>query len=204
MNIIYAYNENGIYFLFNDRLWWFNGKRFEKWCYRQHTYDKIFAHDGKLYAISRNNFLYILENNKFKYHCGSLETLFKIQEYFMNPWRICFANDKNVYHYLNNHGPFKKNDHLLPEKKYYNMGHKLSYFDNSLYYFSFEQNGKNETFNIKTNQWALFNSQTIHGISDVNLLNELFYVLFRNGKIGTYNSKSDSWQLLAISLHCQS
>ncbi len=201
MNLINAYNENGIYFLFSHTLWWFNGKRIEKWCYCPDI-SRIFVDDGNLYARTEPyREVFILENQSFKY-CGILEDIFDIEDEHINPWYICFDDDDNLYTYARGE-PFQKNGNPLPRKKYYYNGNKLLYYDGFLYYFSFDFKGQNnEKFDIKTNQWSFFNDQLIYEnwISDIYLLNNIFYTLFGNGKIGTYNPKTDTWQKIDISL----
>ncbi len=53
MNLINAYNENGIYFLFDSILWWFNGKRIEKWFYCPDIIG-ILIYDNQLYGSKEN------------------------------------------------------------------------------------------------------------------------------------------------------
>ncbi len=192
MNIISAYNENGIYFLFRGVLWWFNGKRIEKWCYCPDI-TRIFAHNGKLYGIYNNLNKFILKNQQFKYYCGSQQKIFGIETYG-NPFRICFDDDNNLFEY--SLGGFRKNGTCLTNKSRVH-GFKLLHYDGFLYYFNRYNNGINEKFDIQKNQWSSFNHQTINEIDDVYLLNDLFYILFKDGKIGTYNSKTDTWQLLS-------
>ncbi len=198
MNIVHAYNENGIYFLFRHILWWFNGKRFEKWLYCPNI-RYIFVYNKHIYAGTTNYTMCILENQKFK----SLKDLFRSTAY-INHWCICLDDDGNRYDYSRITGPFTKNGYFLSEKSYPYQGTKLLYNDGFLYHFSFLKNGINEKFDIQNNQWSLFDNQRFYQIDDVHLLNKLFYILFTNGKIGIYNSKSDSWQLLDISLHSHS
>ncbi len=81
MNLINAYNENGIYFLFRDVLWWFNGKRIEKWCYDPNIFD-IFIYNNKLYGLNVHDEVFILNNQQFKY-CGSLKEILKVEH--VNP-----------------------------------------------------------------------------------------------------------------------
>ncbi len=197
MKLIYAYNENGIYFLFRGTLWWFNGKRVEKWCCCPYFHE-IFVYDNKLYGIKWNN-IYIFENKIFQYSYALLQTLFKTRDDYIHPSRICF-NAQNYYNYSDLGGPFTRNGKPLPNKNNSNFGFKLLYYDGFLYFFSGHKNGINEKFDIQKNQWSLFSNQAIETINDINLMNELFYILFQNGKIGTYNSKTDTWHLLNITL----
>ncbi len=212
MNLIHAYNENGIYFLFDSILWWFNGKRIEKWC---HCPDivKIFVYDGKLYGLITDHGklhgfvtdhfvfqkVFVLENQQFNYHM-SMKEIFKIAYDYINPYCVCLDDNGNKYTSTNN-DTLRKNGKPLPNKTHKDYGFKLLYYDGFLYFFTCFKDGINEKFDIKTNQWSLFSSQELSEIHDIYLLNKLFYILFRNGKIGTYNSKTDTWQLLSISLH---
>ncbi len=201
MNLIHAYNEHGIYFLFNSILWWFNGKRIEKWCYCPNIL-KIFVYDSNLYA--RNEWCFrnvlVLENQRFQYF-GTLDGIFDIEGETINPWTICLDDDNNLYNY-SSPGTFQKNGHPLPKRKYRFFGMKLLYYDGFLYFFSFDCNGINEKFDIKTNKWSFFSHQLIcnNWIVDIYSFNNIFYTLFENGKIGTYNPKTDTWQLSPMKL----
>ncbi len=193
INLIHAYNENGIYFLFVSILWWFNGKRIEKWCYCP-DFNRIFVNNGKLYGTSENYKTYILENKHFK-SSGLLQEVFKIKDKHIDPWSICF-NNESMYSITTLR--FKKDRTILPIKRFPGYGFKLLYYDGFLYHFSAIWDGQNEKFNIKTNEWSFFKSQEISLIDDIYLLNNIFYALFENGKIGTYNPQTDTWTLLDI------
>ncbi len=187
INLINAYNENGIYFLYDSILWWFNGKRFEKWRYC-YNISKIFIYNNKLYARAVNNGSqnYILENQQFKL----------IPEIFPNC--SCLDDNNVVYSYERHH--LFRNGKRLPNKMNDAYGFKLLHHEGFLYFFSSLMNGINEKFNIETNEWTFISNQIIYTISDMCLLNNIFYILFDNGMIGTYNSKSDTWHLLNLSL----
>ncbi len=195
MNIINAYNENGIYFLFDSILWWFNGKRCENWCYCPHIHHQIFVYNNNLYGEVTFDKVHILENRQFK-NCKLMKEIFKT-EHYVNPFAICLDNNHNFYFYSQMHGTLQKNGKLLPNRVFPHSGLKLLYYDGFLYHFSFSF--KNEKFDIQKNQWSLF-SNTIYSIMDIYLLNDLFYTLFRNGKIGTYNPRTNVWKILHISL----
>ncbi len=191
MNIINAYNENGIYFLFDSTLWWFNGKRFENWCYCPHI-RYLFVYNSKLYGKATCNKIHILENQQFKYH-GSMEDIIKTKNY-VNPWSICLDDNHNFYFYSRKFGTFK-NGEPLPNKTHPFAGLKLFYYDGFLYHFGCGGgDDANEKFDLQKKQWSVFATyQVICNINDIYLLNDLFYILFTNGKIETYNPKTNMW-----------
>ncbi len=53
MNIIEQYNENGVFMNDENKIYWFNGKRFEFWC-QANSNDILFAHNN----------IYVFENNQ--------------------------------------------------------------------------------------------------------------------------------------------
>ena len=178
LSIVNKYNENGIYFLFHGFIWWFNGKRKEKWCHSEA--EEIYFYQGKLYDIS-DFFTTLNQILNIKYEQFS---------------RVCY--DQNGYFYgeglLCPFGKCKKNGRvtILPQKVWLQSGFKMLYYDNFVYYFS---NEHNEKFDIQKDIWFDFkNNINYWGISDVGLLNGLFYVLYENGKISIYNPKLNSWQ----------
>jgi len=195
--LISNYNEFGIYFLFNEHLWWFNGKRIEKWCSMDSSL--IFSIKNNIYTKNECT-LYYLKNKKFELSPQSLETIYKTSSY-INPSRVYLDDDNNFYNY--SHAFFCKNGRSLPNKVYDQHGFKLLHYNGFLFFFTSDVYGINEKFNLKTSEWSIFKHHNYKtGLQDVSLLNGLFYILFNNGQIGTYNSKVDSWQLLDIRFHC--
>ncbi len=130
MNLIYAYNEHGIYFEFNSILWWFNGKRFEKWCRCQDVF-RICVYGGKIYghnACEKKtepllHKMYILENQQFRQ--------FELMK-TSNPYYICLDDNGNKYTYRN--GKLSKNGKSFPNTTHGVYGFKLLYYDGFLYF----------------------------------------------------------------------
>ncbi len=193
LKVIDDYNEVGIYFVFDGKLWWFNGKRSEKWC---HSYpDKIYLYNNNVYGIdSGGSITHILKNNKFepcKQAWWSIMNL-GMYENHINPFHSYIDKNKTIYNYSTM--SFRKNDKRLMDKRYVLGGFKLLHYDGFLYYFSSHKYGINEKFDLKTEEWLSFYHPS-KTILDVNLYGGLFYILFEDGTIGTYNPVNDKFKL---------
>ncbi len=183
LKIIDDYNEVGIYFVFDGKLWWFNGKRSEKWCTSYSN--QIYLYNNNVYGIdSGGSITHILKDNKFKPYKQAWQSIMDLGMYHIHPFHLYIDKNKTIYNYST--VSFRKNDNLLKYKVHGTHAVKLLHYDGFLYYFSGHKEGINEKFDLKTEQWSSFNYPG-ETILDVNLYDGLFYFLFEDGTINTYN-----------------
>lgn len=179
--LISKYNEIGIFFAFNDYIYWFNGKQIKKWCENVHDLTMLNIDNGYLYG--HNNFdSYHLENLKFTKISWKNMQLIKDQK------------TKIVYDYKLG---FFADNIALPLKNHRRCGIKLLQCDSNLYYFG---SSIHEIFNIKTNKWSnlMLPNETL--LVDVALFQNLFYLLYENGTIATFDPIFKIWQETSFNL----
>ncbi len=197
LRIIDDYNEVGIYFVFDGKLWWLNGKRSEKWCTSYS--DKIYLYNNNVYGIgSGDGFItHILKNNKFEKYKQAWQSILNLDMYHIHPFHLYIDKNKTIYNYTTM--AFRKNDNFLKRKVYEVDGFKLLHYDGFLYYFSGHKEERNEKFDLNTEEWSSFNHPG-ETILDVNLYGGLFYILFEDGTINTYNPVNGMWQTIIVEM----
>jgi len=197
LKLINNYNENGIYFAYNKNIWWFNGKRLERWLSVVNG-EAILSDRSNVYVIDDNAISYVLKDRKFEKNYKSVAELFNLDDVYFC-FRICCVN--GMLYDFSDGLSFYRNGMRMPLKKHHSYGARLLHYNGFLYFFTLYANGENEKFNLKTLEWSSFSHHRYYlTMQAVYLLNDLFYILFRNGKIGTYNPQTDNWHLLDIKI----
>ncbi len=186
IKLIDNYNEHDKGFFFQNKLhneveydvYWFNGKRYEKWC-----------------KTPRANW------DQFVFVNGYLQTTNCIYKNLI--WKkSTFTIKKKVlvlskFYLLN--GPFIEELQQLfgiPEKFAPHSGCCFEVCNDILYVFS---TSYSEKYDFKTKRWSAFTNYNIYINSISHLLDGLIYFTFpHEQRIAIYNPISDSWQETSI------
>lgn len=182
VNLIEKYNEVGIFFNFNGYLHWVGKKRTEKWCICY--YDKIQYLNGVLLAscAAPLNYFGQLSGIKFYSYYHNLRVNF----------HECFNEYYNLYYnYENLNFVSHPGQISLPSKRYAMNGFKLLSMGKMLYYFGNFNN--NEKFDIEKQTWSAFSNYP-KKIMDVNIFEDIFYILMPSGNIIIYDPKLDKYK----------
>lgn len=188
--LINCYNEPGIYFIFNKCIYWFNGKRIETICFTnsEHIFD-IKVKNDLLYGHFGYSNVYVLNHKKFQKQSEINEYLFL----------TTIVNvDGQIYDYGSDDFILKINKKIqyLPRKAYIAQGVQL--LSHGLYLYYFDDN-HNEKFDMITRQWSKFSPNLLIAnyncfIRCVQLLKDVFYILYSDGIIFTYDPKFDLYE----------
>lgn len=177
--LINNYNEYGIFFTtLDNKLLWFNGKRFEYWskcCERMWAVKEI---DNVIYGRKQcSAAAYKWNKNKFI----KTQTIIEIQD---------TCDDQKNYYQLS--GFFiEKNGKPIEHVSWSNVI-KIIYYENYLYCFT--NYSQNQKINLTTRIWSNFHNlpYTVWNINQIILFNGFFFAL-GNDRIYKYDMKDDIW-----------
>ncbi len=176
MKLIDNYNEHnkGFFFQCHDDVYWFNGKRYEKWC--------------KTLCCNSNQFVFV--NGCLQtWDCLYKNSIWQKSTFTIKKTVMVFAKI-----YLLNGFFFEELKEIfnIPGKFSPYSGFSFEVYDDTLYVFS---SSYSEKYDFKTKVWSAFTNYNISINSHSHLLNGLIYFTFPNeSRIAIYNPISDSWQ----------
>ncbi len=193
LELIDKYNEIGVFTIFNGKIYWFNGKRFEIWCDIPNVLlgnVNVCVQNGKLY-IQCPFTTYIYKNKQFRLPVGN-----DILKNSHPNGKIChFYNLASIkikdcfFEYYDKFRKYEKGIWQILPKKPIASCHKIYYYKNELYCFSTRGN---EKFNIITNKWSSF-ANNIVDANDVLFVNNTFYGVDNCKIIEIYNFEENKW-----------
>jgi len=187
MGLINKYAESqGVFTARGQFAYWFNGKRFEKWCAIPH--DWILLPGPNLEIITRNSSLIRIYKNKrfvqgaiYRHTaCFKHEVCLKNKNSHIIFRTMCYSLFET---YLVEEFPQKKKLSNKPSPSTAN-GRFLHYKD-KLYYFAFHE--PTEVYDIKTEQWSTIENVSNEKYDDMVLLNGLFYAILDLKVVFVYN-----------------
>ena len=185
MGLINKYTESQNTFIARGNYaYWFNGKRFEKWCTIPQNW--ILPPGTNLQIIKADMKSNMIYKNK-QFICGPLyaqEVCFKLLDI-----HIIASLSSHSYSLLRNQlesfGPEMK---ILPNKPTRSTTNgRFIRYENRLYYFAF--NEPTEAYDTIAEKWATIENVSNKKYDDMVLLNELFYAILDLKVVFVYNPK---------------
>ncbi len=181
-NLIDTYNEAGVFFVFGSKLWWFNSKRIEEWCFSDGI-SEVQLKNGKLFGTGEFCQYYCLIGSEFRaidcipsWESGRICTNPKTGFWYdYNDWRGNF--------YLRSEGSSK----ILKRKQICTKGFGIILIGSFIYYFG---RWISERFDIVKNEWS-FIARTPNFIETIIFIGSTIYILFDNGQLSIYDEKLD-------------
>ncbi len=188
INIINNYNEIGIFVICFNKIYWFNGKRFEYWCPWQ---DAICTYENDLY--------YRLNHKVFQYNKNNE---IKVPQIWNHPLHLLAKKDECIAQvicqgqvYTHHHcGGFDRYDGkiitILPTKIYSGRGLYLIVNGNYIYSFG----SMNERFDIITETWTALTCTVKFLDGIVYSMNDKIYQISDDLSYKIYNIELNLWQ----------
>ncbi len=186
-NIINNYNENGVFILIHNTIYWFNEKRLEEWCIC--TYSKVCTYDHELYVF-----------NDFRVQKFNTRN-FKISTKWNHPLKLFSIEQEGticnnvVYRLCLLYFEMFDGNHITrfptPNDEP-SIGFILSYKD-TIYNFEPYETYK---FNIFTKKWILATRNLCYIYNKPYLVNGKFYSFIGFGlNYVVYDPVTDVWQV---------
>ncbi len=170
MRLIDNYNEHdkGFFFQLHDNVYWFNGKRYEKYCKPpKWLYGMISADIDVYLSLTKKRLKWkkqivnILNKEYCVWHMPELFTIFRIP--------------KGIFSF---NGRFQE-----------------VYNNNTLFLFS---NSHNQKYDFQSETWCEFANLNLGFIDRFYLLDGLFYFIHHKGTMFIYNPNLNSWQTIDL------
>ncbi len=166
--LINKYNEIGFFTLISNKIYWYNGKRFELWYEFYSDLFRILYHKNKLYCCCVLGLLYIFRNKHF---ITISNTACKILDLFQNNTVFAISETNQVYTI--------KNDKLYCNQQMLTMRnfggdplHMLTLMDKLYFFFQFGY----EVYDLKTMICVITKPLSLVFITSVHLFQEKIYI----------------------------
>ena len=186
--IVNRYNEKGSFILNDNRIYWFNGKRFEFWCLAD-GFRRIVFYQNSLYGCNINGFNFVYKQKKWNRHRESTSNtpLENLQYHYVIEHKI---NKRSFYKngvYLRSNfkdieAPFGRIDFIIP-------------YLNNIYCFYCFGSGASQLYDTTNDQWhqLAHHNDTIY---EVMLIKNEIYAFCSGLRIMKFNLKS--WTTLDL------
>ncbi len=186
-NIIDDYNEHGI-FISLDKIYWFNGKRFELWW--ESAYWIILTYEHDLYCYDSYNKGVVLYRNK-QFINVKLPSRWNHPLQLFN--RFPFMSILHGIVYCMKQGQLaimnKNNINVLSKHKC--RGSQIITCEDDIYVFGFIENQK---FNTISKEYQTIPTSPFENY-DIYLFNKKIYNFFSSTKYAIYDLEIGSWQI---------
>ncbi len=190
LKLIDKYNEDGMFFVYLNTLWWFNGKRFELWSSHFPINLKVYrSKNKKLYAYNCFDIHFYIHIEKKGYFFKSNKRLkYKPDEVSILDGNYYFFKT-NLQLLFNNNGEIVKS---IP--KQFQGGKQIIAYNGMIYCFS-HIGYENEKYCPKRNQWFKIARHRDSILQNIVLFNGLFYAQ-REYYLDIYDPELNQWKHL--------
>ncbi len=202
ISLISNYNEPGIFVLNKtaniQKLYWFNGKRFELWCKTESWTWIVFTYENEVYRPScgehglqkykNKQFVEFKPPNKWNHPLY----LFSIHGYQQT---VCC---QNIYRRSLNYGEMFDGHQVHPLLSYGRSGCFLFSYNDNVYTFDPDTFTK---FSPTTKKWKVLNPSPFPGL--LYFFNDICYcfaVYGHNDEYSVYDRKTNQWTIKKINL----
>ena len=186
LSLIEKYNEKGIFINTNQKIYWFNGKRFE-FCFLFLNSTQLIQINNELYT--REGFLLFKHLHKQKFQPLPLTTstalnLFASWNYFVVMGNKVIKNQN------------------VPKKRNNDYGNNFVASDDCIYSFSSFRD-KSEKYDFKIQQWCFVQSPpNVALVNDMIFFKGYFYQFQKDGYLLIYNCFNDQWETKDVNEIC--